>query len=275
MIQSKTWGNVYVDGDVYTSGYFGLHILPTDQAQRNRDRYNAMVESILAKFAQYQSAHALMTSILKLYPKTVILRPYVPVAVQSDPKGDACNSVTTPRDVKDAFPPNIDTKLCKPEGADKNDLGTGRGTKATVYFSPWLWVDYKSTCVPTQRGIAGANSDEVLLHELVHALEIMSGTLDTCTRFPGHDDKFFRSSTVAEFNAVLVTNVYSSETARPLSQDHSGFEELKPPLIATKNWYYDHFAAAIDRFAAAHPDLAAQLRSFATIRFNPFLHPGQ
>jgi hypothetical protein len=75
MKASKEWGNVYVSGDVYVEGFLGLSWAPSDKAKRNRDRYEDMVLSILTKFAQQRSSHALMAAIIKKWPKKIVISP--------------------------------------------------------------------------------------------------------------------------------------------------------------------------------------------------------
>jgi len=67
---------------------------------------------------------------------------------------------------------------------------------------------------------SGISPDEALLHELVHCLRRMrtwscpSNYLDNSSVSDGFDN-------VEEFYAILITNIYSSESGRTLRRDHS------------------------------------------------------
>jgi hypothetical protein len=65
----------------------------------------------------------------------------------------------------------------------------------------------------------GTNPDEILLHELVHIVRMMrTWSNPSSYRFANVGDGF---GNIEEFYAVLIANIYSSETARPLRRDHS------------------------------------------------------
>ena len=81
-------------------------------------------------------------------------------------------------------------------------------------------------------GGAGSAADEILLHELVHCVRHMKTWADqSLYNFTGMGDGFHN---IEEFYAVLIANMYSSETGRPLRRDHSlSRDGTTVPLVRT------------------------------------------
>ena len=73
----------------------------------------------------------------------------------------------------------------------------------------------------------GRDGDEILLHELVHGLSSLVGRLaDSMAGPAGY-------SNLEEFTAIVISNLYASETNRPLRNDHGGFDRaLKSGKLA-------------------------------------------
>ena len=100
---------------------------------------------------------------------------------------------------------------------------TGGGTEALVDYTPGFFV--RSNPLYNQR--QGQQPDEVLLHELVHAMRITRGVWDptptagSLARYTSND----------EFHAILLTNIYrSAHTRGRLRGDHSlDFHTLQNP----------------------------------------------
>ncbi|MCL2713376.1 MAG: hypothetical protein FWD68_01955 [Alphaproteobacteria bacterium] len=103
-----------------------------------------------------------------------------------------------------------------------NVSGTGRGSDTTVFFTP-SGYGYPLTVLKSDQAIiakllcelqlAGAQADEVLFHELVHAMRQIRGLV-----FLGLLRDGFQNE--EEFIAILLTNIYSSETHRPPRSNH-------------------------------------------------------
>jgi hypothetical protein len=92
-----------------------------------------------------------------------------------------------------------------------------------VEIDPKNWMA-GSLC--NKDGSAGADADEVLLHEMLHAYRALAGhvRMDACQVAP---DKQYDN--IEEFWAIVVTNVYLSEKGKTLlRQDHASFVPLKP-----------------------------------------------
>jgi hypothetical protein len=112
-----------------------------------------------------------------------------------------------------ANPPNA---TAEPIGRGNQPQQSGRAGKrenSLVRFTPAQWT-YNP--INTELGIGipffgtGSEPDEVLLHELVHALRFIAGVSDKKRRVPfqkQYDNK-------EEFFAILITNLYRSECGR-------------------------------------------------------------
>jgi len=100
--------------------------------------------------------------------------------------------------------------------------GTGIGSDAVVKFLPSDFVKH----VPGADTPAGptAVQDEVLLHELVHAVRYMKGL---SARRKVRFQRSFAYHNMEEFFAILIANIYRSECGRPgLRHDHAGFDTV-------------------------------------------------
>jgi len=103
-----------------------------------------------------------------------------------------------------------------------NVTGTGRGSDTTVFFTP-SGYGYPLTVLKSDQAViakflcemqlAGAQADEVLFHELVHAMRQIRGLI-----YLGIPRDGFQNE--EEFIAILLTNIYSSETHRPPRSNH-------------------------------------------------------
>lgn len=139
----------------------------------------------------------------------------------------------------------------------------GRGAGANIDFFPWEWHNIGG-------GLPGAARDEILLHELVHAYMIQRG-LSSIRNL--HRVRFARRvrrfDIVDDFFAIMITNVYSSETRRPIRREHHGFRPLNRNAMSIIS--DPRFAPFFASLAQAAPDLVAGLRTIDT-DFNPW-HP--
>jgi hypothetical protein len=137
-----------------------------------------------------------------------------------------------------------------------NALGDGFGFTGEVSFTPRQWFA-KSTCVKDlDPGAAGASAHEVLVHELVHAFRGVAGTFHSVS-LPKEEEI-----------AVLVTNIFSSRTNRPLRQDHESFDPQTDPVLSTSVGFLNANRALIEKFAKEHPDVTRWLARVEA-PFNP------
>jgi hypothetical protein len=94
-----------------------------------------------------------------------------------------------------------------------NRTGTGRGSDAEIYFSPER----------LRPGGPGFKADEVLFHEMVHAVRAIHGVSTSTFRMGGGYDN------EEEFVAVVVTNVYLSEKKQTALRANHGRGALRDP----------------------------------------------
>jgi hypothetical protein len=145
-------------------------------------------------------------------------------------------------------------------------LGTGNGSGAVIYFTP---QDYRTNVQP------GGSPDEVLLHEMTHALQMMSGKWawravpprDLPPDLPAPRQRL-RFDNIREFLAVIIANIYRSEQGnRPgLRTDHHGFQPLSQ-WVDSKEFYF-LFRDELDELRDLLPFLFAHVAQ-VQCRFNP------
>jgi hypothetical protein len=127
--------------------------------------------------------------------------------------------------------------------------GTGAGSDSRVRFHPIHW------------NVAGGfhTPDEVLLHELFHAMRQTFGALRN-TPLDGDFD------TVEEVYSIFVENMYASERKLPLRATHHS---------ASSNMSPDHSMAHNPRFHAPMRDLSAMMPTIvnALARVNTAYNP--
>jgi Effector protein len=139
--------------------------------------------------------------------------------------------------------------------------GTGNGSDVTIHFDPDAY--FRSKC--DQEG-PGSASDEVLLHEMVHALREMQGQRNPIpTENAGYDND-------EEFLAVVVTNVYmSSKGASLLRADHASYRPLKPPLTTSQGFLADPDNLKLMKiYNLIWESTFADLALLGSQQFNPF-----
>jgi len=160
--------------------------------------------------------------------------------------------------------------------------GKGTGSDAVIRFTPWRYPeDHLQFLTADQRrfltslGIEPATShstdghshvvaesgfhDITILHEMVHALQMMRGA-DTNKTFP------YQFENVSEFDAILVENIYRSETGRYLRGGHIGRPIMMGTTVVTNA---TDLKNRLDGFRRRNHELAAQLEGIDT-PFNPF-----
>lgn len=141
-------------------------------------------------------------------------------------------------------------------------LGTGQGSDSVVEFLPPQFARH----VPGIAVGAGPGSlrDEVLLHELVHALRHLRGLR---THQPVRFQRTFTYDNREEFYAILIANIYRSECGRAgLRHDHSGFD---PMFVASADFLkLGRNRAYLRRLRREMPALFRALRGVRA-EFNP------
>jgi Effector protein len=142
-----------------------------------------------------------------------------------------------------------------------DDKGTGAGSGVEIGFDP---DNYTEACI--KRG-PSSQPDEVLLHEMVHALRMMQGQYNKVpTKNAFYDDE-------EEFLAIVIANVYTSQkdAAALLRGNHHDHERLWPPLntsagfIADKDNYN-----VLQIYRLTWLPTFTNLAMLVTPKFNPF-----
>ena len=136
--------------------------------------------------------------------------------------------------------------------------GSGVGSGSTIFFTPGVGFSHEFTFIPTYG--PGVQADEVLFHELVHALRSGHGMLDCGAARDRYD-------TVDDFVAILFTNIYSSERNRPLRMNHRTFSRL-PKVRSTSAGYLAAYSVEIEELCTSFPQLTHRL-SAVECPFNP------
>ena len=114
--------------------------------------------------------------------------------------------------------------------------GTGTGSSSTIEYSPETFTPGDPLYHQNRQngkhamGSHGLSPDEILFHELVHAIAASHGTLNCTPMVDGFDN-------MDDFRAILFTNIYSSETGRKLRKNHHGHSELVTDKFMPSNFY--------------------------------------
>lgn len=140
------------------------------------------------------------------------------------------------------------------------------GSSATIWYDPTTW-----THAAAKVGYDPANfyqPDDVLFHELVHALRMMRGMIDLVT-IRDWDN-------VEDLYAILLTNIYLSSNGRDrdLRGDHAKLfhklrnSYLRPTEQMSDQTFYIEYGPDIDRLCNNMPDLCGPI-SQIQCHFNP------
>ncbi len=138
----------------------------------------------------------------------------------------------------------------------------GGGSHTRIYFTPGGGSD--AGCARGY-GTCAAMADEVLLHEMVHALRMMQGVsnpVPTTLRYKNEE----------EFLAIVVTNVYISKKKgnRLLRPDYKGVGPLPPPWNTSDGFLGDaENRRILEYYAGAWQPVFGRLGEVQTA-FNPF-----
>lgn len=143
--------------------------------------------------------------------------------------------------------------------------GRGLGGRAVVHFTPDMWIPsapiYFRRWWQMDPRTAGHTPDEILFHELVHAVRATHGRFATPQKM---GDNFDNRD---EFCAILLTNIYSSELRRPLRRDHHGDNPL-PMSDQGRGNYLSKYFLEVERCFNDHPELSNEIAR-VNCAFNP------
>lgn len=158
-----------------------------------------------------------------------------------------CNAITEADNERDATPEGINPYLGRDDDPRTPEderyqqerqgfRGTGDGSDVHVHFTPDLFNG--SSC---GNGLYGSQPDEILFHEMIHALRKMEGRLNpypTEGSLRGYENE-------EEWLAIVATNIYMSakyvgrNANNRLRADHEGRYPLKPPLNTSAGFLTD------------------------------------
>jgi hypothetical protein len=141
------------------------------------------------------------------------------------------------------------------------------GTGHDLLFNPDTYsVGSKCESQHIQMGGFHIESNEILAHELVHTLRIVSGKYSE-TKL-GKGLSFYDNN--EEFNAVLVQGIYASERKMPIRSSHFRHFEIDKELDSSMKFFKSSSETFmwVERFCLDHPKFT---RGFTHIhvRFNP------
>jgi hypothetical protein len=263
MQTSRYATNLYINGDAYVKQIFGLDLPFQPQAERNKDNYETWVVRFLdVLWTRFTSSRVIM-AIGRKTPRTVAITP-------RDHSPD-------PTSYFDRFKPEID-RMCNAQAKPTNPQAailagrpwtlegkdyptattTGTGSDVVVPFMPWIFKSICGTGIPINR------ADCVLLHELTHALSCLNGKSALMDGAPRAFDN------LEEFTAIVVTNVYLSETgSQQLVGGHHG--EVLPAALNDGQAFYNEYKEPLQKVCQNHQKLVGELRLGKNIAHNPFL----
>jgi hypothetical protein len=257
-------GNLFIDGDPWLKGFLGLDWFPSDAAKLRKRRYEEWIPHLINEISRQATGCWLLSEIQGASHK-VIVKPWIP-----DPEATAAQNAQglpygKPKDYAAASPSGIPGKPADIDHLDqlfkRENIGTGAGSDFVIWFTPWWYVG------PGRRSGPAFDPDELLYHELVHAMNSVRGVLRVTGRAAtGFDD-------LDEFCAITLTNTYSAQTGRRLRWDHQGHQLLPAALCNDAAFYakYDEYVNAVNKY---HPNLVKIYQFWANdkafLPFNPF-----
>jgi hypothetical protein len=158
---------------------------------------------------------------------------------------------------------------CNSTTVARGEMVRGNGPNVLVGFLP------DAPCVVDAKTKAfkpGGSPAETLFHELVHAFRFVTEKASKRrgpSNVPGSSLKYPEYDTEEDFFAILITNIFSSETGRPLRAGHDGNEAL-PPNLSTNQGFLavEGYARLVRQFGSDHPSVSAQLWNVPSA-FNP------
>lgn len=181
-------------------------------------------------------------------------------------KEDPLNAFASPKDALDAYAKDyVRTRdLNLPLGIVMKmptGVGTGVGSATWVKYHPATW---RQLNINTGRIDPGFGPGEILYHEMLHAMRMVSGLMSDD---PVHEDE--NMDDIEEFYSILAANVYRSERGfTSLRRDHHGAVKLSSEMTISES-YYEHFKRPIDDWFQQQRGFCMDMAAIRT-RFNPF-----
>ena len=239
----KPYENITIDGAYNWPNYF-----TAEQKRKLTEAYEVKVTKQLNKIASVSTGIAVLKEISRSLSAIRIIP-------RLDPSGnDVLNASEYPTDRTLATQRGMPVLCTTPGPAGMGGGLPGLGSDAVVEYWAAIWETGSSQSGP------GTRPDEVLLHELVHAVRDMWGVSHVCSKVGGGYDN------VEEFYAILVSNMYMSEQHQAtLRANHGAYSPMKKE--DEKN-FLKTYHSLIEAFTEDQPFLASQL-NLVKCRFNP------
>jgi hypothetical protein len=179
-----------------------------------KQRHQKQITSLLKEIVARKSGKALLGE-TNLTANTITIFPIDFVSTSSRWIKFHNNAIaTTDSAVKSTHPGMYaSTSKNKKTKVTTNNIGTGEGANSEIYF----------TAGRLRPGGPGYNSDEILFHELVHAVRDTQGASTSGFKMGNDYDN------AEEFAAVVTTNVYMSEKKQTKMRANHGRGELANP----------------------------------------------
>ena len=249
---------------------------PAGVAQWDPDRYERAVRRNLVYIFRTPVGRVLIPQLLRR-PLTIV--PHPPLALDgahARPR-DAAAAQLRGATVYQCSPPTVAGRPAMGQPVPNQPRSTGVGSAVQLRYTPADWHDPSPsvygvfTMMPTRRRAApGALSDEVLVHELTHAIRCMRGVAQ-CMGV-GYD-----YATFEEFCAVQVANVYASCRRRPVRHSYVHRDQRVALLdpFGTPTAQQRDEEAWIDRMRREQPGFCHALGNLSRgdAPYNPFRRP--
>jgi hypothetical protein len=198
------------------------------------------------------------------FPTTRQITIYPPNQKVKNRGGDT-NAWAVPTDQKKSLARGV-VMFIDPSNALTEVDGEGGGSNVFIYFDPFARTA-GCTGNPTGRQCLSVEPNEVLLHELVHALRDAEG-IETNQTWSMPQQRY---DNLEEFMAILLTNIYSSERGKTkFRQDHQDdATPLKDAWATSEGFLTDKLNNwGVGKFCTDHDALATAIAGL-NISFNP------
>ena len=213
-----------------------LSVDGTAMGRTNGPIYEASILDELRFISRTNTGYCVLHALHTSYRSVRIVPSKILMADKSEARPVNWNNATYPcRPVRDGLGAKIPSSY---------PFGTGVGSDVVIEHNPFMYQ------VQVQAS--------TLTHELTHAAEDVHGKL-VCNPLG------WRFDTQAEFDAILVQNIFNSETKQTLIRDHDSGMPLDSPLMLPK----PAFIRLLQSFRARMPALAQHLGDVTAAAYNP------
>ncbi len=269
--------NIDINGDLYIKGFLEADLLPSQGDRRNVSRYEEVIEDMLKGFWNKFTTSQVLSAIRLRTPKKITISPFSLPKLLPAEENLLKNNSPLPESQKNTMTilkaSRINAGVVPDSYPDSENFG--KGSNATLFFNPGVYGDAGGNA-PLSPGIY---SDEMLVHELTHAMSVLEGSLAKNIPFQTPFGELMKTSygDLEEFTAMVIANMYRSEMGRPrLRKSYSPVfweDGLKDGGVdASGGEFYRFFQKDMQQICRIHPVLSRNLKQGASIPFNPFVY---